>query len=197
MSLNITNVDGTMSVNSAILMPIGSVICHASSSAPDGWLVCDGGSYLRSEYQALFNAIDVTYGSVDDSHFNVPNLSDRGPIGVGNFSCGSFGGNDSVTLSTDNLPTHNHTGATYSSGSHSHTSNAVGGNTGLCIIDGYGTPGSIDNSNNGEINCQTTQALTISSSGDHTHSFTTNSTGSGTSFGIRNPYVVLNYIIKC
>ena len=116
-----------MSVNSAILMPIGSVICHASSSAPDGWLVCNGGSYLRSEYQALFNAIDVTYGSVDDSHFNVPDLSNRGPIGVGN---------------------------------------AGGGSVGLCIINGNGTPGSIDNTSN-EINCQTTQALNIYSSGDH------------------------------
>ena len=40
--------------------------------APTGFLECDGASYLRATYPRLFAAIGTTWGSVDGTHFNVP-----------------------------------------------------------------------------------------------------------------------------
>jgi microcystin-dependent protein len=36
--------------------------------------MCDGTSYLRTAYPALFTAIGTAYGTVDGTHFNVPDL---------------------------------------------------------------------------------------------------------------------------
>lgn len=45
------------------------------SNAPNGWLVCDGTSYLRSgTYFNLFDAIGTAYGAADGLYFNVPDL---------------------------------------------------------------------------------------------------------------------------
>lgn len=64
--------------------PIGSVIAFAGSSAPTGWLLCDGSSLLRAgTYANLFAVIGVTYGNVDGTHFTLPTLSSRVIIGTG------------------------------------------------------------------------------------------------------------------
>jgi len=52
----------------------GDIKMSGSSAAPTGWLPCDGTSYLRTSYPALFTAIGVAFGSVDASHFNVPDM---------------------------------------------------------------------------------------------------------------------------
>jgi microcystin-dependent protein len=67
----------------AIGMPIGSVF-WASYSAPDpGCLACQGQSLLRSDYPALFAKIGTTWGAADGTHFSLPELRDRIPIGAG------------------------------------------------------------------------------------------------------------------
>lgn len=53
---------------------VGQVMASASPSTPDGYLYCDGGSYLRADYPDLFNAIGTAYGAVDGTHFNVPDF---------------------------------------------------------------------------------------------------------------------------
>ena len=55
---------------------IGMVIPFAGSTAPDGWLICDGTAISRSTYNDLFDVIGTTYGSGDGiTTFNVPKLS--------------------------------------------------------------------------------------------------------------------------
>lgn len=54
--------------------PTGAVTAFAGSSTPTGYLLADGTSYLRATYPKLFAVIGTTYGSVDGTHFNVPNL---------------------------------------------------------------------------------------------------------------------------
>lgn len=54
---------------------------YGAAAAPAGWLLCDGTSYLRTDYPALFTAIGTTYGSADGTHFNVPNLVDKIVVG--------------------------------------------------------------------------------------------------------------------
>lgn len=57
--------------------PAGAIVAFGGTSAPSGWLVCDGASYLRGSYTALFAAIGSAYGTVDGTHFNVPDLRGR------------------------------------------------------------------------------------------------------------------------
>ena len=56
----------------------------AAAAAPSNWVICDGSSLLRAgTYAALFAVIGTTYGSADGSHFNIPDLRGRSPIGSG------------------------------------------------------------------------------------------------------------------
>ena len=200
MALLLANVEGQLKSNDNYVTPVGSVICFAGASAPEGWLFCDGSEVLKSDYLDLFNVIQNNYGIASDStKFVLPNLQEKMAIGKsGANNLGNHGGNQTITLTEGQMPSHSHTGTTTSSGTHSHTSNATGGfgGTGLAFANGYDTTTSLDYSNNQEINLKTTIALSINDSGSHSHTFTTNTTGSGSSIDIMNPYVVLNYIIK-
>ncbi len=70
----------------------GTMQMYAGSSAPTGYLLCDGASYLRADYAALFAVISTTYGSADGTHFNVPDMRGRTPIGVGTGTGGGASG---------------------------------------------------------------------------------------------------------
>lgn len=54
------------------LVPTGAVLDFAGSTAPTGFLLCDGSSYLRTDFPALFAVIGTAFGAVDGTHFNVP-----------------------------------------------------------------------------------------------------------------------------
>jgi microcystin-dependent protein len=58
----------------AQLAPVGVVQAYAGTAAPTGWLECAGQSISRTTYAALFAAIGVTYGTVDGTHFTLPDL---------------------------------------------------------------------------------------------------------------------------
>lgn len=64
-------------------IPAGTIMPYAGSSSPTNFLLCDGASYLRTDYSLLFAVIGTTFGSVDGTHFNVPDLRCRIPVGVG------------------------------------------------------------------------------------------------------------------
>jgi microcystin-dependent protein len=54
--------------------PPGAVIMYAGSSAPTGYLLCDGSAVSRTTFAALFAVISTVYGVGDGSTtFNVPN----------------------------------------------------------------------------------------------------------------------------
>lgn len=56
-------------------LPAGMIQAFAGSSAPTGWLKCNGAAVSRTTYSALFAQISTTYGSGDGSTtFNVPDL---------------------------------------------------------------------------------------------------------------------------
>lgn len=99
-------------------VPIGSVFCSAVSSAPSGYLLCDGSAVSRTTYANLFAAIGTTYGTGNGSTtFNLPNLLGRVPLGAGvsaasgtSRSLGATGGEDSHVISGSELPAHAHGG---------------------------------------------------------------------------------------
>ena len=55
----------------------GMIIPYDGSSAPSGWLKCDGSAKSRTTYADLFAVIGTTYGSGDGSTtFNLPSAND-------------------------------------------------------------------------------------------------------------------------
>lgn len=53
----------------------GLISAFANSSAPNGWLACDGSAISRTTYARLFTAIGTTWGVGDGSTtFNLPDL---------------------------------------------------------------------------------------------------------------------------
>jgi microcystin-dependent protein len=56
-------------------MPAGSIIAYGGRNIPYGWLLCDGNTINRSQYNNLFLAIDSVWGNGDGfSTFHLPDL---------------------------------------------------------------------------------------------------------------------------
>lgn len=55
-------------------VPIGSMFPLATSTVPDGWLLCDGSTVSRADYSELFSVIGESYGAGDgETTFALPN----------------------------------------------------------------------------------------------------------------------------
>jgi microcystin-dependent protein len=88
--------------------PTGLIVSYAGSvssvDTPNGWLLCDGRSVLRSTYSKLFERIGTTYGSVNDKSFNLPNLKGRVVMGFcDTTSTTSLTGVSGANLTTDTI----------------------------------------------------------------------------------------------
>ena len=57
--------------------PIGSIIPYLGGDVPYGWLLANGASVLRTQYDKLFALIGTKFGAADEAHFNLPNLHHR------------------------------------------------------------------------------------------------------------------------
>lgn len=70
--------------NDRAFSPTGAMVQFAGSSAPTGWLICDGAAVSRTTYAALFAAIGTTFGAGDGTTtFNIPDGRGRTAIGAG------------------------------------------------------------------------------------------------------------------
>lgn len=73
------------------VFPAGIVLPYAGATAPAGWLLCDGTSYIRANYLRLFNAISTAHGSNANNTFNVPDYRGRFLRGTDNMGSGAAG----------------------------------------------------------------------------------------------------------
>ena len=88
---------------------VGEIRMFAGNFAPAGWMFCEGQLLPISENETLFQLIGTTYGGDGQSTFALPNLQSRLPVHVGpGFALGQSGGAESVTLTTSQIPAHNH-----------------------------------------------------------------------------------------
>lgn len=93
---------------------IGQIIMFAGNFAPHGWAFCDGQLLPIAQNTALFSILGTTYGGDGATTFALPDLRGRVPIHPGNgpglspYQLGQKGGAESVTLTTQNLPSHTH-----------------------------------------------------------------------------------------
>lgn len=188
-------------------IPAGAVQAFAGSSAPTGWLLCDGSAVSRSAYARLFAAIGTAWGVGDGSTtFNVPDLRGRVPVGAGagagltSRALADEGGAEAHTATV----AHTHTGP-----SHTHSlsgSAASGGASHHHAIEHNYTVVTVSLSGGGGYNvlCTTGTGATGYTTATHSHSLsgstgsasgTTGSTGSA-SVDHMDPFAVVTYIIR-
>jgi microcystin-dependent protein len=126
-NLNADLLDGS---HGTVYAPKGILMPFAGSSAPSGWLLCDGTGVSTTTYADLFAVIGYTYGG-SGSLFALPDLRGRVPVGLDNMggtdalrldvtnTLGGSGGTQTHQLSTAEMPVHTHT-----QDSHNHTQNS-------------------------------------------------------------------------
>ena len=182
------NLTGIQGVNTGIVIPWGD------STAPSGFLECNGAAVSRTTYADLFAVISTTYGTGDGSTtFNVPDLTDRLVVGKSpNKALASTGGANTVagsgnisgtvgntTIGTPTLASHSHPNTMYQQ---------PGGRVALSpdpdnptVTSGGGGPTAQRVGNTG-------------GGGAHTHPGSLSFTGTATS--VLQPYSTVMYIIK-
>ena len=165
------HIKGNITVEGTGLFPIGSIILWYGSvgSIPDGWSLCNGSTV---------------------NGYQTPDLRERFVVGAGGdnstvtgsgYSVGDTGGATSVTLTTSEMPAHNHT---LSNTNHSHSLNFTPIRDGGGICANRGDSGSCHNmSTGGGVDSATINA-TISTE------------GSGSAHENRPPYYALCYIMR-
>jgi len=198
-------------VSSGTTLPTGALMPYAGASAPTGYLLCDGSSVSSSTYLALHAVISNTYGGsaytgAGALFFSLPDLRGRLPMGAGTGTGlnasgtgapsgtaqtartrGQWGGEETNLLSTTEMPSHSHNGATGNAGSHSHTQGSYPG----FVYVGSGGNSAVSSGTNWIGSTGYTLTNTVA---NHTH--TIDAQGGGGRHNNVPPFVVLNYIIK-
>lgn len=154
-----------------LLVPAGAVQAFAMNSAPSGWLAANGAAVSRTTYSALWTALGTTsspYGQGDGSTtFNLPDLRGYFVRGSGTNSDGTAAGTFGAKIA-DILKSHTHTGTTGVNGVHTHEYAAY-----AALTPKSSAPTPTSNLWDGLVNRVT------AGSGAHSHTFTTDATGSG------------------
>jgi microcystin-dependent protein len=172
--------------------PIGSINQYAGngvlSPIPAGWMICNGAAISRTTYADLYAVIGTLYGVGDNSTtFNLPNLQNRMPIGLGTGSFNALnntGGAETYTLATNELPAHQHY-----IGSNSYAASGVGDDVVMSNVNQFMYLGADTNGN-------TDRYRMVGGAGSANAGLTSNPiAGSGTAFNKMSPYIVINFII--
>lgn len=93
---------------------IGQIIMFGGNFAPRGWALCDGQLLAISSHSALFSILGTTYGGDGRSTFGLPDLRSRVPMhagtgpGLSNRRLGTAVGQEHVTLTAAQIPSHSH-----------------------------------------------------------------------------------------
>jgi microcystin-dependent protein len=175
-------------------VPTGTIMAYVGTSAPVGWLMCDGSSFPDNAYYAKLKAL---LGGV-----NTPNLTARFLRGIGTSE--GRGGIALMGTQYDEYRVHNHAVniTTTTNGNHEH--NAGNGFNKLSRADNrfwvnWGSTSSSTPTNPGQDPQGRTNAYenaNLPFAGDHTHQVTGNTADAG-SVNETRPYSYgVNYIIK-
>lgn len=92
---------------------IGQITMVGFNYAPQGWALCNGQTLPISQNQALFSLLGTYYGGDGRTTFALPDLRGRAPVHQGqghgsHYSMGQQGGREEETMSTPQMPAHNH-----------------------------------------------------------------------------------------
>lgn len=159
--------------------PTGALVMFGGSTAPSGFLLCNGSEQSRTGEPDLYNVIGTSFGDGNGSTtFNLPDMRSRVPGGAGANVLGGVNGKDEHTAA--DLPRHTHTmGA---GGAHSHS---------LQTSSFQNTSG-----NDRVADSQRDNDDLISTETDGAHQHVINNTGTNTNADNRQATLYVNYIIK-
>lgn len=93
---------------------LGEIKFVAFNFAPRGYALCSGQTLQASQNQALYALLGNVFGGTGPQTFALPNLQGRVPVNQGQgtnlpaISWGASGGENSHTLTTLEMPAHNH-----------------------------------------------------------------------------------------
>jgi len=93
---------------------IAEIKMFGGNFAPRGWAFCDGQLLPISQNTALFSLLGTTYGGDGRTTFALPDLRGRAAIGprhgpgLSSYQLGQRGGVEQVTLTINQMPSHNH-----------------------------------------------------------------------------------------
>jgi len=104
----------------------GLIMDYGGGTAPEGWVLCNGGTYSSTDpkYRDLFNVIHYDYGDAGGGNFKVPSF--QGRVAMGHYpggtwaqTLGSTGGQPDSELRDHNhfIPEHGHGHSISASGS--------------------------------------------------------------------------------
>lgn len=165
---------------------VGLIMPIAVSTLPQGTLLCDGSTYLRADYPALYSAIDPVF-IVDANTFVVPDMRDKFVVGVsGTKAVGTNGGSGSTTLTVNQLPSHNHTTQphTHNDTPHSHVEGIALPSVTVVLV-GAPVPSAIPG----------VGVTGLASVGILPASVTVDNTGNGDPIEVIPPYIALRYVV--
>lgn len=178
--------------------PPGLVFPYAGSTEPTGFLLCNGQSVLRATYAALFAVISTTYGSVDGTHFNVPDMRGRVAAGSDSMGVSAAGRLTATTMTPDGTSlnsvggTQTNTASTSSSGS-----NAINFGAGWQGQTSGAWSGSSPAASGANFDALTTaSASNITITQPINANFNIAVSGVSSAFSDVQPTIILNYLIK-
>jgi microcystin-dependent protein len=93
---------------------LGEIRMTGFGFVPTGWAFCNGQILPISQNAALFSLLGTNFGGNGTSTFALPDLQGRVPINWGNglglnqYTIGENGGVESVILTQNQMPGHNH-----------------------------------------------------------------------------------------
>lgn len=93
---------------------IGEIRMFAGNFAPRSWAFCANQILSIAQNTALFSILGTTYGGNGQTTFALPDFRGRVAVGTGqgpglpNITLGELAGNQTQTLTINNMPAHNH-----------------------------------------------------------------------------------------
>ncbi len=173
---------------------IGQIQMFGFNFPPRSWAFCDGQLLAISSNNALFALLGTTFGGDGRTTFGLPDLRGRSAVHVGNgpgisaITWGEKAGREDVTLTVNNMPSHNHlaTASGLTTAVKASSDDADGTSPGGALLGTTGedvySSGAADSTLNPAA-AETQGTVTVANN------------GGGQSFNIRNPFLGIYHSI--
>lgn len=194
-------------IGDGVLPVAGDYKISAVPANQAGWLLCDGASYLRVLFPALFSAVGTMYGSVDATHFNVPTAAGRSFMGSGTGTAAGAtahavgpgpttgaGGEEAHAQTAAEMAAHDHGGATGGMSANDPHTHVVQATSQLMAFTGSG--GTLNAGAGTNVSGTAGSGVGTANATSIAHTHTIPSQGSGTPFNVMHPVIVGFVLIK-
>ena len=172
------------------------LLLWAANFAPVGWAFCNGQLLAIAQNTALFSLLGTIFGGNGTTTFGLPDFRGRVPVGAGqglglsSYVLGQIGGTESITLTTAQMPMHNHSvslSVTISASTAQAANSTPAANNSLAAMN--------DPSSGDSINAYGTSAPNTPLNTGATAAGPTTFAGQSQPHDNRQPYLAVNYII--